>query len=55
MLAAGGPFLVGAVASQGAHAAGSALGVLFWVGFIPLVGILLMPWVIETRGRALAD
>ena len=55
VLAAGGPFLVGAVASQGAHAAGSALGVLFWVGFIPLVGILLMPWVIETRGRALAD
>ena len=55
VIAAGGPFLVGAIASQGTHAAGSALGVLFWVGFIPLVGILLMPWVIETRGRALAD
>lgn len=55
VIAAGGPFLVGAIASQGTHAAGSALGVLFWVGFIPLMGILLMPWVIETRGRALAD
>lgn len=55
VIAAGGPFLVGAIASQGANAADSALGVLFYVGFIPLIGLLLMPWVIETRGRALAD
>ena len=55
IIAAGGPFLVGAIASQGSSAATSALGVLFYVGFIPLIGILLMPWVIETKGRALAD
>ena len=55
IIAAGGPFLVGSIASQGANAATSALGVLFYVGFIPLIGILLMPWVIETKGRVLAD
>ena len=55
IIAAGGPFLVGAIASQGANAATSALGVLFYVGFIPLIGILLMPWVVETKGRLLAD
>lgn len=55
IIAAGGPFLVGSIASQGANAATSALGVLFYVGFIPLLGILLMPWVVETKGRVLAD
>jgi len=55
IIAAGGPFLVGSIASQGANAATSALGVLFYVGFIPLIGILLMPWVVETKGRVLAD
>lgn len=55
VIAAGGPFLVGAIASQGANAATRAVEVLFYVGFIPLIGLLLLPWVIETRGRALAD
>ena len=41
IIAAGGPFLVGAIASQGAAAASSALSVLFYVGFIPLIGLLL--------------
>lgn len=52
ILAAAGPFAVGAIASQGVDA---AVGVLYWVGFVPLVALLFMPWVIETRGRALAD
>lgn len=52
IVAAGGPFLVGAIAAQGGS---SAVQILFWVGVIPLVGVLLMPWVVETRGRALAD
>lgn len=55
VVAAGGPFLVGAIASQGVNAATSAVSVLFYVGFIPLIGILLMPWVIETKGRVLSD
>jgi len=52
VIAAGGPFLVGVIASQGAS---SAVQILFWVGVIPAVGVLLLPWVLETRGRRLAD
>jgi len=48
VVAAAGPVLVGSIAARGA-----AFDVLFYVGFIPLLGILAMPWVIETRGRAL--
>ena len=52
IVAALGPFLVGAIAAQGVQ---SAVQVLFWVGVIPLIGLLLMPWVVETRGRPLLD
>ena len=55
VIASGGPFLVGAIAAQGANAATTAVQVLFWVGAVPLVGLLLLPWVIETKGRVLAD
>jgi hypothetical protein len=54
-IAAGGPFLVGAVASQGANAFHTALSILVYVALIPLAGLLVMPFVIETKGRALAD
>ena len=52
IVAAGGPFLVGVVAAGGAY---SILHTLFWIGVVPLVGLLLLPWVIETRGRTLRD
>lgn len=52
VIAASGPFLVGAVASHGAY---TAIGVMIWVGVIPLLGVVFMPWVIETKGRRLAD
>ena len=52
IFAAGGPFLVGAIAARGTTA---TVDVLSYVGFIPLLGLLFMPWVIETRGRVLAD
>ena len=52
VFAAGGPFLVGMAAARGTD---TVVGVLFYVGFIPLLGLLFMPWVIETRGRMLAD
>ncbi|MGQ0528938.1 MAG: MFS transporter [Panacagrimonas sp.] len=55
IFAAGGPFLVGYIASQGLNAFQTAMAVLLYVGFVPLAGLLLMPWVVETRGRALAD
>ena len=55
IIAAIGPFLVGSIASRGANALDSAMSILFWVGVVPLIGILLMPLVVETKGQALAD
>jgi hypothetical protein len=55
LLAAGGPFLVGRIASRGAHSLHSALPVLFGIGFVPLVGLLCLPFAIETKGRVLED
>ncbi|HET8880933.1 MAG TPA: MFS transporter [Solimonas sp.] len=52
VIAAIGPFVVGVLASK---VADGAIGVLFWIGVVPLAGVLLMPLVIETRGHALAD
>ena len=52
VFAAGGPFLVGMAAARGTD---TVVGVLFYVGFIPLLGLLFMPWVIETRDRRLMD
>jgi MFS family permease len=53
-IAAAGPFLVGSIAGMGANADETAMRVLFWVGVVPLLGLLLMPWVLETKGRELA-
>jgi MFS family permease len=55
IIAAGGVALVGSIAARGADSLASALAALFFVGFVPLAGLLLLPWVIETRGRMLAD
>ncbi|HZO90195.1 MAG TPA: MFS transporter [Chthonomonadaceae bacterium] len=52
IVAAIGPFLVGSIAARGSNA---VMSTLFWVGVVPLIGLLAMPWVIETRGRALSD
>lgn len=53
--AALGPFLVGAVARGGESALDSATAVLFWVGFVPIAGMIGLRWVIETKGRALPE
>jgi MFS family permease len=61
IIASVGPFLVGLVASKGADSLHSAMQALFYVGFVPLAGVLLLfvrigkgqPLVIETRGREL--
>ena len=50
--AAVGPFLVGSIAARGAP---NIIQTLFWIGIVPLLGLCLLPWVIETRGRVLAD
>jgi MFS family permease len=46
VVAAPGPFIVGAIAAQGN--AGEAI---FYVGFIPLLGLALLPIIVETKGR----
>ncbi len=55
-VAAIGPFLVGTVAARGANSLQTAMGALFWVGVVPLVGavVALTPIVVETKGRQLA-
>lgn len=55
LVAAFGPFLVGSIAAAGANALDSAMYVLFWVGMVPVIGIFLLPFVIETKGKVLVD
>ena len=55
LVAAIGPFIVGSIAASGANALDSAMGVLFWVGIVPIIGIFMLPFVIETKGRELID
>ena len=52
VVAASGPFIVGEIASRGTD---MVLRTLFWVGFIPVVGLLLLPWIVETHGKKLED
>ena len=49
VLAAVGPWLVGAAAARGL-----AIPTLFYVGFVPLLVLSLSPWFIETRHAVLA-
>lgn len=55
LFAAAGPFLVGSIAASGANALDRAINVLFWVGVVPILGLLTLPLVIETKGRQLED
>lgn len=55
VVAAAGPFVVGSVAAAGAGAPQVVLNALFAVAFVPLVGLLFIPWVVETRGQVLPD
>jgi MFS family permease len=55
LVAAGGPILVGQIAQGGVSALHSIMNALMWIGFVPLVGICFLPWVIETKNRQLAD
>ena len=50
IVAAPGPFVVGAIA-----ASGSASDAIFYVGFIPLLGLLLLPIIVETKDRRSID
>jgi hypothetical protein len=55
IVAAVGPFVVGAIASNAQGDIFVIFRILTFVGFIPLIGVCLMPWVIETRGRRLIN
>jgi MFS family permease len=55
VIAAIGPFVVGSVAARGTDKLQAAMSILFMVGFVPLAGLLLLPWVIETKHRELVD
>ena len=55
LVAAIGPFVVGSIAAGGVNALDSAMNVLFWVGIVPIVGLLLLPLAIETKGRELSE
>ena len=48
-------FVLGSIAALKANALEGAFGVLVVVAVVPLLALLAMPWVIETRGRVLAD
>jgi MFS family permease len=53
--AALGPFLVVSIVRSGSTALESAMHVLFFVGFVPIIGTFALRWVIETKGRALPE
>jgi MFS family permease len=55
IVAAVGPFVVGSIAAGAKGDISIILRVLSSIGFIPLLGLGMMPWVIETRGRKLVD
>jgi len=51
-IAAMGPLLIGTIISQGPDA---IMKTLFWVGAVPFVGLMLIPFIKETRGVPLTD
>jgi MFS family permease len=53
VVAATGPYVVGAIAAAGAGDPAVILNALFAVAFVPLVGLLFIPLVVETRGQTL--
>jgi hypothetical protein len=53
--AAVGPFLVVSIVRSGSTALESAMHVLFFVGFVPIIGTFALKWVIETKGRVLPE
>jgi MFS family permease len=48
-----GPFIVGSYAKAGPSALGSILHTLCFVAAAPLIGLLFLPWIIETKNRVL--
>jgi hypothetical protein len=55
VIAAVGVFAVGAVAAAGRGDPSIVFNVMFLIGFVPIVGLLFMRWVVETRGQKMPD
>jgi MFS family permease len=55
VITAGGVFALGAIAQSAKGDPAVILKTLFIIGFVPIVGLLLLPWVIETRGEKMPD
>ncbi len=53
VVAAVGPFVIGSVAAAGAGGPQVILNALLTLAVVPLIGLLFIPWVIETRGQQL--
>jgi MFS family permease len=53
LITAIGPFILGSVSSKSDNPLQTAIQLLFFIGFVPLLGILVMPLVIETKNRKL--
>jgi MFS family permease len=55
VLAAGGPFVVGALSAAAGGSSAAIVRILFWLGVVPLLAALIARVsIVETRGRALA-
>jgi hypothetical protein len=50
-----GVFAVGAIAQSAKGDPAIILKTLFVIGFVPIVGLVLLPWVIETRNERMPD
>jgi hypothetical protein len=48
IVAAAGPFVVGIAAAKGA-----VRDVIFYVGFVPLASLALVPFIVETKNRSI--
>jgi hypothetical protein len=46
--------VVGTVSARGQNALASALHILFFVGFVPVLGVVMLPFAVETKDRLLA-
>jgi MFS family permease len=55
VITAFGVFAVGTIAQSAKGDPEIILRTLFTIGFVPLVGVLLLHWVIETRGQRMPD
>jgi MFS family permease len=55
VIAAVGVFVVGAVSAAGRGDVQVLYEAMFLIGIVPIVGLLLMRWVIETRGQRMPD